>query len=62
MDQFAIDIGHIPHVVPGEVVTIIGNSEKDYISVLDIANASGTIQNEIVSALTERLPRLYINE
>ncbi len=62
MDQFVIDIGHIPHVEPGEAVTIIGKSEKEYISARDIADASGTIQNEIVSSLTERLPRLYMNE
>jgi alanine racemase len=62
MDQFVIDIGHVPHVEPGETVTIIGKSEEDYISARDIADASGTIQNEIVSSLTERLPRLYVNE
>jgi len=62
MDQFMIDIGHIPHVEPGEVVTIIGKSNEEYISARDLADASGTIQNEIVSSLTERLPRIYMNE
>jgi len=62
MDQFMIDVGHIPHVEPGEAIAIIGKSEDEYISACDIADAAGTIQNEIVSSLTERLPRLYVNE
>jgi alanine racemase len=57
-----IDVGHIPHVEPGEAIAIIGKSEDEYISACDIADAAGTIQNEIVSSLTERLPRLYVNE
>jgi alanine racemase len=62
MDQFTIDIGHIPHVEPGEIVTIIGESKKERISARDVADAAGTIQNEVVSSLTDRLPRLYIDE
>lgn len=62
MDQLTIDVGDIGDVEPGEVVTIIGDSKSECISACEVADMAGTIQNEIVSSLTDRLPRLYVGK
>jgi alanine racemase len=59
MDQTMIDVGHIPQVDVGDEVVIFGRQNNAAISVEEIAADLDTINYEIVSALTARVPRIY---
>ncbi|MFH2220048.1 MAG: alanine racemase [Pseudomonadota bacterium] len=59
MDQTMIDVGHIPQVDVGDEVVIFGRQNNAAISVEEIAADLDTINYEIVSALTARIPRIY---
>ena len=57
MDQLLLDVTEIENIQAGDIVTFIGQDGKEIVSVLDIAEKSGTIANEIFSRLGERLER-----
>ncbi len=59
MDQTMIDVGHIPGVAPGDEVVVFGAQNNARLSVDELARNSGTINYEILSALTARVPRRY---
>lgn len=60
MDQFMVKS---PAKMPvGAKVTLIGKSGEDEITATDVALYAGTINYEILCCLSERLPRVYINE
>ncbi len=61
MDQLMIDITDIPVVEPDEIVTVIGINETNQIKAEEIASNSGTITNELLTRLGNRLKRIYIN-
>lgn len=58
MDQCMVDVSNIPDVKIGSGVTVYGAS--DAISVNTIAKNNGTINYEILCAIGERVPRVYI--
>lgn len=58
MDQLLIDISNIPDVTAGDEVVFIGKSGKREISADSLADAAGTISNEILSRLGNRLERV----
>ena len=58
MDQCMIDISEIPAAKVDSLVTVYGSTEK--ISVDHIATANRTINYEIVCAIGERVPRVYM--
>lgn len=57
MDQMLVDVTDIPNVKSGDSAILIGRSGTAEISVYDLAEASGTITNEILSRLGSRLSR-----
>jgi alanine racemase len=59
MDQLMVDVGDL-EVAVGDEVVLIGEQGDDRISANDIAHRLGTIGYEVVCALSERLPRRYI--
>jgi alanine racemase len=59
MDQTILDIGHIPGVKVGDEVIIIGTQGRETLGADDLARRVGTINYEIVSALTSRVARIY---
>jgi alanine racemase len=59
MDQTMLDVGHIPDVDLEDEVVIFGQQEDESITVDEIAETLNTINYEIVSALTARVPRIY---
>jgi alanine racemase len=59
MDQTLIDVGNIPHVKPGDEVVVMGSQGNDVIDADELAERIGTINYEIVSALTPRVERIY---
>lgn len=59
MDQTMIDVGDIPGVQTGDPVVIIGCQKDQEIRADEWAERSGTINYEIVTALTQRVDRVY---
>lgn len=60
MDQMIVDITNIPEAQSGDIATIIGKSGQCERTAYDLAEAGGTITNEILSRLGERLKRIVI--
>ncbi len=60
MDQTLVDVSAVPDVKPGDAAVIIGRSDDAEITACDLAEQTGTISNEILSRLGERLERRMI--
>ena len=58
MDQMLVDVTLIPDAAPGDVVTLIGADGQEEITAGEVAQAAGTITNEIFSRLGPRLERV----
>jgi len=59
MDQTILDVGHIPDVKVGNEVILIGCQGDAEIHIEKVAKLSGTIPYEILSQITDRVPRIY---
>jgi len=59
MDMFMLDVSDVEHVEPGDIATIIGRDGDEEVRCEDVAAASGTITNDILTGLGTRLPRIY---
>jgi alanine racemase len=59
MDQIMLDVGHIPEAKLDEEVVVFGTQQGVSITVEEIAAEIGTINYEIVSTVTARVPRRY---
>ncbi len=60
MDQLLIDITDIPGVEQGDIVTLIGKDGQEELSASEIAEAAGSITNELLCRLGSRLARIYL--
>ena len=60
MDLTMIDVGHVPDVNLEDEVVILGSQGEVTISADEIAKRVGTINYEIVSSLTSRVPKVYV--
>lgn len=60
MDQMLVDISGIPNVQPDDIAVIVGRSGRERITACDLAEQDGTIANEILSRLGERLERVLL--
>ncbi len=61
MDMTVVDLTELPEVGTGEVATIIGSDGPEEILLDEVARRCGTISYEILTGLTSRLPRVYLN-
>jgi len=61
MDQMMVDVTDTYGAMQGDIAVIIGKSKDAAITACDIAQQTGTITNEILSRLGERLERITIN-
>jgi alanine racemase len=61
MDQTLLDVGHVKGVSIGDEVVLIGQQGRSEISIERIAKLAGTIPYEILSQITDRVPRIYKN-
>ncbi|MCX7597478.1 MAG: alanine racemase [Armatimonadetes bacterium] len=61
MDVTIIDVTEAGDVKVGEEAVLVGTQGGERITVEELAQASGTIVQEIVSRLSPRLPRVYVN-
>lgn len=59
MDQFMVDVTEIDNVKQGDVVTLVGKDENEYISVEELANMSSSFNYEFICNVGKRIPRIY---
>ena len=59
MDQLMLDVTELEQVQEGDVVTLIGEDGEERVSVDAISRASHTINNETLTRITARVPRIY---
>lgn len=59
MDLTMLDVGHIEGVRTGDEVVALGRQGDEIISADEIAGVLGTINYEIVSSITARVPRIF---
>jgi alanine racemase len=60
MDMTMVDAGEIPEVAVGDEVVIFGRQGAARLGAEEVADILGTISYEVVSALTARVPRVYV--
>jgi alanine racemase len=60
MDVTTVDLSSLPDARTGDVATVIGRDGEEEIGVDEIAARCGTISYEILTGLTARLPRVYL--
>ena len=59
MDQFMVDVSHIPGVCAGDVVTIFGTDGEETITADQVAARAQTIGYELICGIAPRVPRVY---
>ncbi|WP_127015309.1 alanine racemase [Anoxybacter fermentans] len=62
MDQTMIDVTDIEGVQVGDEVVLLGRQGNDFISAEEMASWIGTINYEVVCAVSKRVPRYYIGQ
>ena len=62
MDQFMVDVSHIPGVSEGDEVVLIGRQGEEKITADELAALAGTISYEILCDLGKRIPRTYLKD
>jgi alanine racemase len=61
MDQFMVDVSHIPGVKMMDPVVIVGRMGDEEITVEELSDLSGRFNYEFLCCLTKRIPRRYVN-
>ena len=56
MDQLAVDITDAPGAAVGDIATLVNNRKDSRISAPRIAEQAGSISNELLSRMGNRLP------
>ena len=59
MDQFMVDVSHIPDVLLQDEVVLMGTQGKDRITIEEIEEAGGAFRYEIICNIGKRIPRVY---
>jgi alanine racemase len=60
MDLTMIDVGHIPGVAVDDEVVMLGRQGEEAVTADEIAALVGTINYEVVTAISGRVPRIFI--
>jgi alanine racemase len=60
MDMFMADVTDVPGVEQGDEVLILGKRDGQCVPAEDMAGRLGTINYEIVTGISRRIPRLYV--
>jgi alanine racemase len=60
MDMCMADVTAIPDVAPGDVVTLLGRDGAERVDADELATLADTISWEVLTAITARVPRLYL--
>ena len=59
MDQFMVDVTHIPDAAEGEEAVLLGAQRNDRITADDVAKWEDTISWEVLAGMQARLPRIF---
>lgn len=59
MDQFMVDVTHIPGVTVGSEVTLVGKDGTEEISIEEISGMAHSFNYEFVCDVGKRVPRVY---
>lgn len=59
MDQFMVDVSHIPEAAEGDRVVLLGADGGERISAEGLGELSGRFHYELVCDLGKRIPRIY---
>ncbi len=62
MDLTMLDVGHIPDVAVGDEVVVFGRQGACELTADAVGATIGTIPHEVMSALTQRVRRVYVND
>lgn len=60
MDQFMVDVSHIPEAQKGDEATLIGKDGDQFISMEEIGDLSGRFSYEFACDIGKRVPRIYM--
>jgi alanine racemase len=60
MDMTMVDVTNVPGVKVGDTATLFGRDGKAFLSVEEQAANAGTISYEILCAIGDRVPRVYV--
>ncbi|MEG2119422.1 MAG: alanine racemase C-terminal domain-containing protein, partial [Pseudoflavonifractor sp.] len=61
MDMCMVDVTDIPNVQVGDIATVYGRDGDERLPVEEAADIVGTIQYELLCAISERVPRVYLD-
>jgi alanine racemase len=62
MDQFMIDVSHLPDVQIADEVTLVGTDGNETITVQEVSDAESRFNYEFCCLITPRVPRVYIKD
>lgn len=60
MDQFMVDVSHIPEAKEGDEVILVGKDGRESISMEEVGDLSGRFNYEFACDLGKRIPRVYV--
>lgn len=60
MDQFVVDVTHIPGVQQDDEVVLVGRQGAEQIPAEEVARLAGTINYEVTTSLLPRVARVYV--
>ena len=60
MDQFMVDVSHIPEAEVGDAVILFGTEGENSISVEEVAAPAASFNYELVCNVGHRVPRVYV--
>ena len=60
MDQAAVDVSAVDGVLSGTEVTLLGPSSPGTVDAAAVAHRIGTIPNEVLCAVSARVPRMSV--
>ncbi len=62
MDQLIVELGETCDASIGEEAVLFGRQGTEEITVTELAGLAGTINYELVCAVSQRVPRVYLND
>lgn len=62
MDQFMVDVTHIPDTRSGDEVTLVGRDGNEVITAEELGDLSGRFSYEFICCISKRVPRVYIKD
>ncbi|MBR5201805.1 MAG: alanine racemase [Clostridia bacterium] len=62
MDQFMVDVSHLPDVQIADEVTLVGTDGNETITIEDVSDKNARFNYEFCCLITPRVPRIYIKD